>query len=292
MLACAVCAATMRPDHLRDTWRCAGCGFYSSTLPVRINAVARIDEARREQALKSVRMQSFATMLAAWGALAPPGARVLDVGCAHGWFLDAVAARGWRGQGLEPDRAMAARSRAGGHDVVEALFPEIPPGLERFDIITFNDVFEHLPDPVVAARALPRFLTGSGLVALTLPVSDGPVFRLSRLASRFGMGGPLARLWQVGLPSPHLSYFSADTLVRLFTEAGFDLIHAGASEAIPKAGLFARIRYDRTIGPIRAAGLYVAARLVRTVTSMFPSDIQYFVFRLGPQSASASILPG
>jgi len=269
----------MRPHLLSNTLVCPACGFLASRLPVRINQIERIDEASRARALKRLRQRNFEIILRELHAVASPNRKLLDVGCAHGWFLEAARARGYDPVGIEPDHAMAAEAGAAGHRVILGEFPAALDPEDHYDIITFNDVFEHLPDPATMARATHRALAPGGLVAVTLPISDGVVFRLALGAARVGVTGPLARLWQVGLPSPHLSYFSATTLVRLFTEAGFVLVRSGALETIAREGLYERIRYDRALGPVRAATFYAAALLLRGASRHLGSDIGYFVFR-------------
>ena len=278
-VACGVCGGPMRPHLLSNTFVCPACGFLASYLPVRINQVERIDEAARAKALKRLRQRNFEIVLAEVDAVASPNRKLLDVGCAHGWFLEAARACGYDAVGIEPDHAIAAEARADGHRVILGEFPAaLDPG-DRYDIITFNDVFEHLPGPAAMARATRRALAPGGVVAVTLPVSDGVVFRLASGAARVGVTGPLARLWQVGLPSPHLSYFSAATLVRLFTEAGFVLVRSGTLETIAREGLYERVRYDRALGSVRAATFYAAALLLRGASRHLGSDIGYFVFR-------------
>lgn len=278
-LSCAVCAGPMRPDELDGTFRCPGCGFLASAFPVRINTADAIDETARERALKPIRLANFAQLLDACADLLPPGTRLLDVGCAHGWFVQAAAARGIDGVGLEPDRAMLGRAHAAGVPAREGFFPQaLAPG-ERFAAITFNDVFEHLPDPAAMAHAVAVALAPGGVAIVNLPVAEGFIFRAARALARLGLRGPLARMWQQGLPSPHLSYFSAETLQRLFAAAGLRLHRRGALASIVTTGLYARIRYDRSVGPLRAALLFAAALAARAVAGLFPSDIQYFVFR-------------
>jgi hypothetical protein len=130
------------------------------------------------------------------------------------------------------------------------------------------------------AHILPDYLEPGGAVIVNLPVADGLIFRMARLAARFGVRGPLNRMWQAGLPSPHLSYFTGMTLRRLFEAAGFSCVRQGQLQSFTSNGLYDRIRYDRDIGPIKAAALYIIARAAGAVNRVFPSDIQYFVFRL------------
>ncbi len=277
--ACAACAGALRPDVLPGTFRCTACGFLCSDLPVRINAAEAIDEDVRAQALKPIRDANFAQLLDACADLLPPGTRLLDVGCAHGWFLQAAAARGIAAEGLEPDRDMLRRAHAAGLAAREGFFPQALPEGAQYQAITFNDVFEHLPQPAAMARAVAAALAPGGIAIVNLPVAEGFIFRAARVFGRLGLRGPLARMWQEGLPSPHLSYFTAPALERMFADAGLTLVRRGELASIVTTGLYARIRYDRSVGPARAAVLYGAALAARAVAGLFPSDIQYFVFR-------------
>jgi len=277
-MTCAVCGAPMRPDRLDATWRCPACGFFSSSLPVRINEIERIDEDAREQSLKPIRLANFAALLDTCAAYLPRRARVLDIGCAHGWFLGAAELRGYQATGIEPDQRMALEARAAGHDVLIGFFPDCVPGAEAFDAVTFNDVFEHLEHLDLTLEAVRDRLDPDGLLIINLPVSDGLIFRLARLAARVGVRGPLARLWQEGLPSPHRSYFSAETLPRLVARHGFVLRTSGSLRSLTREGLYQRIRYDRRVGAAQAALVYLAARTLIPVLRLFPSDVGYFVF--------------
>jgi len=270
----------MVSDLVPATFRCPACGFFASKLPVRINAVQRVDEDARERALKGIRLSNFQQLLTECADLLPGDARLLDIGCAHGWFMEAAEACGMTCVGIEPDLEMERRARSAGHNVIAGLFPDAMPDGARFDAITFNDVFEHLPDVNGIAHILPDYLEPGGAVIVNLPVADGLIFRMARLAARFGVRAPLNRMWQAGLPSPHLSYFTGMTLRRLFEAAGFSCVRQGQLQSLSSNGLYDRIRYDRDIGPVKAAALYTIARAAGAVNGVFSSDIQYFVFRL------------
>lgn len=279
MITCDICSATVRPDVLPQTFRCPSCGFFKSTLPVLINEVQRIDETAREQALKPIRTANFKQILNECESLLPSGARILDVGSAHGWFLEAAKGRGYEAVGIEPDREMAQRAQTAGHSTIVGFFPDaLLPG-EMFDAITFNDVFEHLPDVEGMARAVHSRLKPNGVAIINLPVSDGIVFRATRAAAKVGLMGPLERMWQKGLPSPHLSYFSGNTLPKLMQRAGFTLVRQSALEAIVAEGLYDRIRYDRDITTAKAIAIYGAAHAMRLLGRLTRSDIQYFAFK-------------
>ncbi|MGA3400360.1 MAG: class I SAM-dependent methyltransferase [Acetobacteraceae bacterium] len=269
----------MQLEPIAQVFRCPGCGFFASRLPVLVNQTSAIDEARRERGLKLLRLRNFQEILDRCDRILPSGATLLDVGCAHGWFLDAAAKRGYDAIGIEPDREIAARARASGARVIEGFFPTALPETSRFAAITFNDVLEHLPDPdTVIAQVNARLLPG-GIVVINLPVSEGVIFRLSRLAAKLGYAVPLTRMWQVGLPSPHLSYFSSSLVVRLMCRHGLELIESRPLEAIMRQGLYHRICADRGISRFGAGMIFCAALLLRLVIRRFPSDIRYFLFR-------------
>ncbi|NBJ11438.1 class I SAM-dependent methyltransferase [Microvirga arsenatis] len=277
-MECSICSNQMEPDVLEQTFRCTRCGFFSSTLPVTINSGSRIDERVREQGLKPVRLANFKELLDACSDVAPKGT-LLDVGCAHGWFIQAAEARGYKGVGIEPDSSMAALSRKAGIHVIEGYFPEALPDGARYDVITFNDVFEHLPDVNKMAQSIRERLTPSGVVIINLPVTDGTIFRLSRMAAQLGMKGSLARMWQQGLPSPHLSYFSTENLPRLMERHGFRLVKSGPLTSIITNGLYERIRADRNISIPKTLPVYAAARAIALSSRFFTSDVWYFAFR-------------
>ncbi|MBM1173046.1 class I SAM-dependent methyltransferase [Microvirga arabica] len=278
-MKCDICSAMVSPDVLPETYRCPSCGFFKSTLPVQINEIERIDETAREHALKPIRTANFRQILDECGSLFPSDAEILDVGCAHGWFLEAAKGRGYKAIGIEPDKEMAGRALAAGHEVVTGFFPDALPAGRQFNVITFNDVFEHLPDVPAMAQAVHSRLKANGFAIINLPVSDGAVFRATRAAAKIGVKGPYERMWQTGLPSPHLSYFSAATLPRLMERTGFQLVQQGELEAIATNGLYERIRYDRNIGALQASALYVAAQGMRLLGHLTHSDIGYFAFK-------------
>ena len=60
-----------------------------------------------------------------------------------------------------------------------------------FDAIIFNDVFEHLPDPIDAIVAVERLLADDGILVLNLPSSDGLFFRSLYAPKSVGLAGAL-----------------------------------------------------------------------------------------------------
>jgi 2-polyprenyl-3-methyl-5-hydroxy-6-metoxy-1,4-benzoquinol methylase len=182
---------------------------------------------------------------------------LLDVGSAYGWFLDEAARRGALAVGVEPDAAIADRARRSGTNVRTGWFPDALVSGARFDVITFNDVLEHIPDVRGALVASAAHLVPGGLLSVALPTSDGLGYRVATALARFGATGPYERFWQAGLPSPHTYYFPRASLVRLLRDSGFAIVSVDALTAVVTKGLWARVHIFRRPTPASVAG-YVA----------------------------------
>ena len=287
MSPCPVCGHELRADLLPWLFRCPGCGFERSSLGDRIaNAAAReaIDESARAAALGTIRERNFRAILDALGRLRPQRGRLLDVGCAHGWFLRAAAADGWRALGIEPDERIAQVAREGGGEVRTGLFPAALAEGETFDAIAFNDVFEHLPDVDEALRSCKRALVPGGLLAINLPDARGPFYRAARALARAGLRSPLERLWQKEFPSPHLSYFTAPLLRRLLLKHGFSPVHGARLASVALRGLWSRLRYDRSsrhgvsYGVPGSLAVFAATCALLPALRILPPDISLEIF--------------
>lgn len=146
-------------------------------------------------------------------------AKVLDIGCAAGFFLRTMRERGHDVFGLELSAAIAAvaRQHLGEERVhigtIEALPPDEPgfaPG--SFDLVTLWDVVEHVPDPQSLLRAAARMLKPEGMLLL----------ETQNVASRFAR--LLGRRWQHFKHQEHLYHFNPRTIGQLLDQAGFEVV--------------------------------------------------------------------
>ena len=182
--------------------------------------------------------------------------------------------------GIEPDDTMAAEARARGLEVHTGYFPDdrLAPG--RFDVVSLNDVFEHLPDPVGVLEAASTILAPRGALVLALPTSRGTFYAAATLARRLGIGGFFDRLWQKGYESPHLFYYHDRNLRSLVERSDFELVHREAFASLSLAGLWARVTEDASVPFVLSAMVYigsvVAYPLLRYV---LPSDSILHIYR-------------
>jgi 2-polyprenyl-3-methyl-5-hydroxy-6-metoxy-1,4-benzoquinol methylase len=140
--------------------------------------------------------------------------RVLDVGCAAGYFLRVMKDEAWEVVGLEPSSAIreAARELVGTECILEGTLDSAPLEPASFDLITLWDVIEHIPDPVAALRRVRELLAPGGKLLLE---TQNVASRAARV---------LGKRWQHYKHTEHLYHFRPETLAELLRRAGFRVL--------------------------------------------------------------------
>jgi SAM-dependent methyltransferase len=278
---CPICDGPLKESLQPWHFLCPGCAYEQSNLTPTINeqvAHENIDEVARESGLRELRLKNFRRLLSAIRQLKSDGGRLLDVGCAHGWFVE-TAMGNFDVLGIEPDKVIYASSVARGSPVRNGYFPEALMDHETFDVIVFNDVLEHIPPVIDILRSCNERLNTGGYLVVNLPSSDGVFYRLSKLFSRLGFSGFFERLWQKGLPSPHVHYFNAANLAELLQSTGYENVELGRLPTLGLAGLYTRISYTGDMGRFSKIAVYCAVALSLPILRLLPSDIIYLIAR-------------
>jgi len=142
-----------------------------------------------------------------------PGGRLLEIGCAYGFFLEAAAAH-WIVAGLDVARDAVAYARDElGLDAQQADFLDLPDEPESCDVICMWDTLEHLRRPVRYIEKAARCLKPGGILMLTTNDVDSFVARVRR------------QKWRQIHPPTHVFYFSRATLDRAVAQAGLQTVH-------------------------------------------------------------------
>lgn len=145
--------------------------------------------------------------------LMPPRGRFLDVGCSYGYFLSFLNKNtDWDVYGCEPGKDMAAQAVSRGLQVkartlAQAGYPDC-----FFDMVYMSHVLEHVPDLRETVREIFRILKPGGLFITENPDVDAPIRKPFDTA-----------WWGYHLPR-HLSHFSRETMTRLLTSEGLDVL--------------------------------------------------------------------
>jgi len=114
-------------------------------------------------------------------AFAPlEGRRLLDVGCGDGTFARSLAARGARGDGVDPNpEALAvARERVPAGTFLAARAEALPFRDVSFDGAVFVNSLHHVPKPAMhrALREAARVVGPAGRVVVVEPLAEGSFF--------------------------------------------------------------------------------------------------------------------
>ncbi|HEU4374605.1 MAG TPA: class I SAM-dependent methyltransferase [Telluria sp.] len=272
----------MRPGLAPWHFVCSQCAYESGGLAPAINDRDNhdLDEVQREIALKQLRSENFKLIVARARHHVHSGRNktLLDVGSAHGWFLEQAMAD-FEVLGIEPDEQVGQVAAARGLPVRQGYFPQaLTPG-ESFDVIVFNDVIEHIPDIRTALDECRKRLNAGGVLILNLPSSAGIFYRIAKFLARFKLSGPFDRLWQKSMPSPHVHYFNHRNLTALVDDAGLKAVETFDLPSVGSEGLLERIRFVGKGSSIVSYLQYLLIRCAIPFIRMFRSDIVVCVFR-------------
>jgi len=104
------------------------------------------------------------------------GLRLLDIGCGTGIFLDSARKKGYKVYGIDINREVVdiAKERYNLKEVYAIDEEEFCDNFtyEKFDVITFFEVMEHLNNPAQFVGRVKKMLKPRGYVVLSVPNND------------------------------------------------------------------------------------------------------------------------
>lgn len=287
-VTCPICRKAMVAKTANWSYLCEPCDYWSATLsPVNTiipqgagydiatdadNPIAHLD---------GLRNANYDKCLEQLVAIRDPSeCRLLEVGCGPGGFLQRAQRFGFRAVGIEPSEALMLQARAKGVEVRLGLFPQCLRDDEHFDVIVFNDVFEHLPDPARVIATCRRHLKPAGLIVINLPNAHGLFFRLARLGAMCGVATPWERMWQKMFYTPHLHYFTPASLEALCVASGLEpMTQPIWLQSLSTKGLWSRIRLSQEASLAYSIAIYVGALVFSIFTPLCESDCMLRIFR-------------
>jgi SAM-dependent methyltransferase len=196
-----------------------------------------------------------------------PG-RVLEIGCASGSFLHAMALKGWDVEGLEFSEKAVHAARTLGYKIYRNTLETAPDPVRSYDLIVGWMVFEHLHNPVLALQKLHRWIRSGGWLVLSVPNAGSREFKIFK-----------DRWYALQLPN-HLYHYTPVTLQRLFNREGWRIV---------------KIFHQRTLSNLIASSGYwlgernifkkISDRLVR-----YPDDARRMQYVLYPLALILSFI--
>ncbi len=233
-MACVICES----DRTQPVWRqgnmrideCKGCGvFFTVERPTEKRMMALYDGntlirerpdtiTKNEECKPAWKMAEHAQLLDRISDLGVSGGALLDVGCFSGLFLSNASKRGFDVSGVEPNHEAYLHVRDfWGFEVAHGTLSAADLASERFSVVSFLDVIEHVPDPVSELKEALRLLRPGGLLLLVTPNVKGLPQRAVK-TKRWFTREPFCPIDDVPW---HLWGFTRESLALCVEKAGF-----------------------------------------------------------------------
>lgn len=136
--------------------------------------------------------------------------KMLDVGSALGDSLLAARKLGWKElYGVELSKYAVNESKQRGLNIIDGTLKSACYESNFFDVVTLQDVIEHIKNPIFEMAEVYRVLKSGGIVFVVTPDIGGFWHKL------------LGPLWYHYKPGEHIVYFSQKTLVKVLKNVGF-----------------------------------------------------------------------
>jgi len=189
-----------------------------------------------------------------------PTGRLLDLGCACGFMLEAALEAGFDAWGLEfSGEAIAAAAPRVRHRIRAGNVDGVRDG--AYDVVTAFDILEHNQDPLKTLAGWSTALRPGGVLVVTTPDTD------SWLRPLMGQYWPQLQARQ------HTVLFSSGSMPATFARVGLDtLVVEPAVKVMSLAYL---------LGQLEVA-IPAAARVGRALTHLLPGPMAWPIpFRIG-----------
>jgi SAM-dependent methyltransferase len=262
---CKLCGEVTEPLMVHNGFpivRCSGCDFMFAIVPPECDLSAvYADDAYwnggcdygytdYEQASRDAR-RLLLRRLDRLQQMRRPG-RMLEIGCAAGYFLREAGLRGWRVCGVELSPMMRQRSEELAGCPVFASLQRAAACELPFDCVAMFEVIEHLSDPVAFMGDVRATMSPGAILVLSTP----------NFAAPEALRNPQGYHWYS--PPAHVSYFTQNTLRDCVEQAGFEAVQiAGVLEGdempLPRAlaAALAPFRRGRRLRPGGLLGKFI-----------------------------------
>jgi 2-polyprenyl-3-methyl-5-hydroxy-6-metoxy-1,4-benzoquinol methylase len=201
--------------------RCAGCGLGRTALaddfdPEQYYSAAYFDGRRSDgyanyAGSERILRGEFRETLRRLLTFEVRQGRLLEFGCAYGFFLDEARTVFGSAHGIEISEDAARVCRSRGLDVVSGVVDEATL-VGKYDVVVGLDVIEHVPDPRATLALLAAHMDAAAVLMMTTGDWSSWLARLT---------GPK---WRLMTPPQHLSFFTAQAMRRMLEATGFRVL--------------------------------------------------------------------
>jgi SAM-dependent methyltransferase len=198
-----------------------------------------------------------------------PDGKLLELGCAYGFFL-AEATPYYNVTGIELAKEAADHGRRAGLNVIHGVADEATlTRMGELDVIVLFDVIEHLQQPRETLALCERQLAPNGIIVMTTGDFGSPLARL------------MGKRWRLMTPPQHLWFFTRESMRRMAAGLGLTVEHMDSPWKIVPLSLVL-FQFQRIAG--RPARAFPAASSLGVPINLF--DAMRIVLRKPPGSSA------
>lgn len=219
VMPCIVCGNDKTKKLYDVLLQCLGCGFIRADSDVTQEDLKELydkkyffgeeyaDYLKEEKALR----KNFKRNLKLISKFCPSG-RMLEIGCAYGFFLD-LARQNYDVEGIEINEEACSYAKEQFNlnvkcgDFLEHDFTE-----NYYDIVAMWATIEHVKSPDLYIKKISRLLKPGGIFVCTAPDIGSTLAKIQK------------KKWRQIHPPTHLNYFSKNTLEKLLNNCDLNLI--------------------------------------------------------------------
>lgn len=284
---CLVCGGSFSVAAIPGLLACNDCGLMTADMVLGPDALKNLytesyfkgEEYRDYPAERAIAEKNFRHRLGRLLKYVPDAAskRLLEIGCAYGFFLCVAAERFRTVEGIDISQEAVDYARNSiGLNVRAGDFLSVSP-LPKYDVVCLWDTIEHLSRPDSYLERIAQTIQTGGIIAITTGDIGSPMARWR------------GRRWRQIHPPTHLHYFSRRTLSMLLRRYGFHVRYCGSDGMYRSLDTIA---YGILAVKHRREGLYRQIKKTRLLgwdIYLDLGDIMYVIAEKG--SASPDDLP-
>ncbi len=145
--------------------------------------------------------------------------KVLDIGCATGFFLEAAQTLGYEPFGVELSEysSTVAKKKFGNENIFHGKLEDCTFALNSFNVITMFDLLEHVRIPSHTLAQASRLLANDGIIVITTPDNSSFSNKL------------MGKKW-THYKKEHFYYFDYHSLHHLSLKNGLEILHVEKSK--------------------------------------------------------------
>lgn len=196
---------------------------------------------------------------------------ILDIGSGVGTIDFYLASKGKKVTGIEISKNAVDLARANAkrfflNKHIEFINAEFPHKItkENYDMVIFSEVIEHLPDDKKAIHDIYSVMKPGGILIITTPTSDAPLYRMGVLKKFDKQVGHLRRYTNTGLQS-------------LVEKNGFTVLQTGRHEGILRNFLYTNPIAGKSIRYIKGFVSDAVTFLDKATIPLFGSSNVYII---------------